>query len=116
MGKKDDKKWRRQRREKRFWHEMGEGTIAHEKNKARSLRQSSWWKKKIAKGECYYCGKTFSPDELTMDHVIPLSRGGSSEKINLVPCCKECNNKKKYLLPTEWEEYLQTIKKADSDR
>ncbi len=46
-----------------------------------------------------------------MDHVIPLSRGGNSDKINIVACCKECNTKKKALLPVEWEEYLQTIKK-----
>jgi hypothetical protein len=25
----------------------------------------------------------------------------------LVPACKECNNRKKYLLPLEWEEFLQ---------
>jgi 5-methylcytosine-specific restriction endonuclease McrA len=44
---------------------------------------------------------------LTMDHVVPLIRGGRSIKNNLVPACKECNNKKKYLLPMEWEEYLK---------
>ncbi len=48
--------------------------------------------------------------DLTMDHLIPLSRGGKSKKGNLVPACKECNNKKKYLLPLEWEEYLDTLR------
>ena len=46
-----------------------------------------------------------------MDHKIPLSRGGTSDRINIVPACKECNTKKKYLLPWEWEEYLKTLKK-----
>ena len=45
-----------------------------------------------------------------MDHKIPLSRGGTSDRINIVPACKECNNKKKYLLPWEWEEYLKSLK------
>ncbi len=36
-----------------------------------------------------------------MDHVIPLSQGGRSVKGNLVPCCKECNSKKKADLPPE---------------
>lgn len=85
--------------------------ILREKQKARELRKTPWWKKKLAEGICYYCGKTVPPDELTMDHKIPLSRGGMSEKINIVACCKECNNKKKYLLPTEWEEYMNQIKK-----
>jgi len=44
-----------------------------------------------------------------MDHIIPLSRGGTSERFNIVPACKECNNRKKYLLPTEWDEYLNSI-------
>jgi len=87
--------------------------VKREKQKARELRQSPWWKKKIATGVCYYCGKKFKPSELTMDHVIPLSRGGYSEKINIVPCCKECNTRKNSLLPVEWEEYIQSLKKID---
>ena len=84
--------------------------IDGEKRRARELRNSSWWRKKIAPGICYYCGKKVPPAELTMDHKIPLTRGGRSEKINLVPACKECNNRKKYLLPTEWEEYMAGLK------
>jgi 5-methylcytosine-specific restriction enzyme A len=85
--------------------------IAREKRKARELRHSAWWRRKTAAGICYYCGRKFSPAELTMDHRIPLGRGGTSDKINIVAACKECNNKKKYLLPTEWEEYMQSLKK-----
>jgi 5-methylcytosine-specific restriction endonuclease McrA len=44
-----------------------------------------------------------------MDHIVALSRGGKSTKGNVVPSCKACNSKKKYLLPIEWEEYLQFI-------
>lgn len=75
--------------------------IAREKQKAKKLRQSQWWKNILAKGVCHYCGQKFSPEELTMDHVVPLARGGRSTKGNLVPCCKECNNQKKYLTPVE---------------
>lgn len=75
--------------------------IAREKLKAQEMRKTQWWLNKISRGICYYCQKTFSPDKLTMDHVVPLSRGGRSTKGNIVPCCKECNNKKKYLTPAE---------------
>lgn len=75
--------------------------IAKEKAKARDLRKSQWWKKEIAKGKCHYCGKSIIPNDLTMDHVIPLSKGGKSTKGNVVPCCKDCNNKKKYMTPVE---------------
>ena len=88
------------------------GHVSSEKNKARELRNSSWWKRKISSGLCYYCGAKCGPGELTMDHKIPVSRGGRSEKENLVPACKECNNKKKYLLPVEWDEYMMRIKNS----
>jgi len=75
--------------------------IAREKANARELRLSGWWKQKLAAGICHYCGKKFTPDELTMDHIVPIVRGGKSVKSNVVPACKECNNKKKYLTPVE---------------
>ena len=90
-----------------------ESIILKEKQKARDLRNTPWWKSKIAQGVCYYCGKVYKPAELTMDHKIPLARGGVSEKNNLVPACKECNNKKKYMLPVEWDEYLDNIKRSE---
>jgi 5-methylcytosine-specific restriction endonuclease McrA len=50
---------------------------------------------------CQYCGKVFNPSELTLDHVIPKSRGGSSNWDNLVACCKRCNNRKGNAMPEE---------------
>ncbi len=44
-----------------------------------------------------------------MDHIVPLIRGGKTTKGNVVPACKACNNKKKHMLPIEWEEYLQSL-------
>ncbi|NQZ78251.1 MAG: HNH endonuclease [Ekhidna sp.] len=42
-------------------------------------------------GKCQYCGTT---KDLTIDHVIPRSRGGKSTWTNLVTACKKCNSKK----------------------
>ena len=88
-----------------------ESFLKKERDKARKLRSGQWWKRKRASGICQYCKQIFLPKELTMDHIIPLSRGGRSEKFNLAPCCKECNTKKKHLLPWEWEEYMSSIRK-----
>lgn len=84
--------------------------LKKEKARARELRDSAWWKRKRQSGRCYYCGGSFAPADLTMDHLIPLVRGGRSVKENLVPACKDCNNKKKYLLPTEFQEYLDSLR------
>ncbi|MCK6556389.1 HNH endonuclease [Candidatus Binatia bacterium] len=76
--------------------------IRRERAKARALRTSQWWKRRIAQGICHYCGKQVPPRELTMDHLVPLIRGGRSNKGNLVPACKECNTSKKHHLAFEW--------------
>lgn len=86
--------------------------IKREKEKARSLRRTHWWQNKLQKGACYYCNREVGRKQLTMDHVVPLSRGGKSTKGNIVAACKECNTKKKYLLPIEWEEYLKSLAKS----
>ncbi len=88
--------------------------VNQERRKARELRQSQWWKRQLARGRCYYCGKSFSPRQLTMDHIVPLSRGGKSNKGNVVPACKDCNNKKKYMLPIEWEAYLEVLTESNA--
>lgn len=86
---------------------VDETEVRKEKHKARELRQSQWWKRRCAKGICHYCEAEIPARELTMDHVVPLARGGKTTKGNVVPACKECNNRKKQLLPMEWEEWLE---------
>lgn len=50
---------------------------------------------------CQYCGKRPPKDELTIDHVIPVSRGGKSTWDNVVLACTKCNVKKSNKLPVE---------------
>ena len=94
-----------------FFSNPEDTQIKKERRKARDLRHTQWWKRQCAKGVCHYCRRSFPAKELTMDHIVPLIRGGKSTKGNTVPCCKECNNQKKYLLPMEWDEYLERIEK-----
>ena len=89
-----------------FAYNLSDEDIRRERRKARELRQSQWWQRKCAKGMCHYCRQPTAPKELTMDHIVPIARGGKSTKGNVVPCCKACNNQKKQLLPMEWEAYL----------
>jgi len=74
---------------------------AKERAKARKLRQSTWWQNLLTKGQCYYCEEQFKKDVLTMDHKVPVARGGVSSKSNVVVACKECNTNKKHLTPAE---------------
>ncbi len=44
---------------------------------------------------CQYCGKKPPEVELEVDHIIPLSKGGSNEEKNLTTSCERCNYEKK---------------------
>jgi 5-methylcytosine-specific restriction endonuclease McrA len=98
---------------KPYAYDLDDATQKKERHKARELRESQWWKRQLAKGTCHYCGRQTAPRQLTMDHVVPISRGGRSTRGNVVPACKDCNNKKKQLLPMEWQEYLANVSKTD---
>lgn len=97
-----------------FAYDLSGNDLKRERRKARELRESQWWKRRLAKGVCHYCGRPFPPKRLTMDHIVPISRGGKSTKGNVVPCCKECNNAKKQLLPIEWDTYLKQFQRRET--
>ncbi len=98
-----------------FIIEISEAEIRRERDKSRELRKSRWWKNRLAQGRCHYCNGSFPPDELTMDHIVPVTRGGKASRNNVVACCKECNSRKKYLLPMEWEEFLEKARQNDEE-
>ena len=85
------------------WVEISrdERHIRRERAKARELRKTPYYRNLFRKGICHYCGKKFPPEELTLDHIVPVARGGRSTKGNLVVCCRSCNQEKKFLTPSE---------------
>jgi 5-methylcytosine-specific restriction endonuclease McrA len=54
------------------------------------------------KGRCYWCGEKVTWRAKHVDHVTPLSRGGSNGPENLVIACAHCNTSKGAKLPEEW--------------
>ncbi|WP_338032166.1 HNH endonuclease [Desulforhopalus vacuolatus] len=104
---------RKRRREKPMdfgWMDFDapdERIIRAERDKARALRKTRWWQQKTADGRCSYCHREVGFDNLTMDHVLPLSRGGRSTKENIVACCAECNKLKRSMMPIAWDEYCE---------
>lgn len=49
--------------------------------------------------KCAYCGQAV---KLTVDHIIPLSRGGANDITNIALVCRICNSSKGDLTPSEW--------------
>ena len=57
-----------------------------------SVRALIWDK---TAGHCWYCGKKTHPfRDFTIDHLLPISKGGKETYDNLAPCCRQCNGRK----------------------
>jgi 5-methylcytosine-specific restriction protein A len=85
--------------------------IKKEREKAQKMKKSQWWLTQLNRGICHYCEQKFSAAQLTMDHVVPLARGGTSTAGNIVPACRNCNRDKK--LHTPVDEILKKLGKND---
>jgi hypothetical protein len=60
-------------------------------------RTSGFAKEFIEQNEdarCLYCDTNLSHENATADHIIPISKGGNNTQVNLVVCCKDCNNER----------------------
>lgn len=44
--------------------------------------------------KCLYCDTKLTLENATADHIIPISEGGNNCQVNLVVCCKDCNNER----------------------
>lgn len=58
--------------------------------------------------ECQYCGDRLTWESVSIDHVLPSSRGGQTSWQNCVAACKPCNRKKGDMLPQEADMRLRT--------
>ena len=61
-------------------------------------RKNIYWRDKYI---CQYCDRQYKYKHLSLDHVIPKSRGGGRGWLNLVTCCHTCNQKKGNKTPSE---------------
>lgn len=62
-----------------------------------------------AKGRCAICGKFIPCNEYTIDHIVPLSKGGTDEESNLQCCCLICNQMKQDMLPNKMMKQMSKI-------
>lgn len=64
------------------------------------------------KFRCQYCGAKKAPGDLTLDHILPRSRGGDNSPMNIVTACVACNNRKGNRTPSEARMPLLTSQTA----
>ena len=59
---------------------------------------------------CFYCGKVFPKDKITIDHIFPQDFGGPTITDNLVPACKQCNTEKSNMTKNQFMSYIEARK------
>ena len=64
------------------------------------------------KFRCQYCGEKKAASALTLDHILPRSRGGDNSPVNIVTACVPCNNRKGDRTPAEARMPLLTSQSA----
>ena len=69
-----------------------------------------------SEGRCVYCGRFIPFDEMTIDHIVPLSKGGTNYEKNLQCCCKECNLMKQDLLECDFYKKMKEILKNQKNK
>lgn len=52
--------------------------------------------------QCAYCGVKENGKKLTIDHIIPLTKGGTDDWFNLIPACRSCNLSKNHKPVRQW--------------
>jgi len=72
--------------------------VKHRFTEAAARKKNIFWRDK---NTCQYCGNVFGINDLTVDHIIPKSRGGQNTWHNLTTCCAKCNQKKADRTPEE---------------
>lgn len=106
------RKWRQEKPEaeraakKRYRQKHLEQVRAREREKTYARRAKTPYSPEMAefmrmliKRPCAYCGST---KDITVDHVVPLSRGGKHQQDNLAPACFSCNSSKGARTLDEW--------------
>lgn len=86
---------------KTITYPLGSTAVLSRVELTRRLKAHIWG---MTSGRCWYCSRHLNPfTNLHFDHVIPISRGGSNDVTNFVPCCAPCNTLKGTKSLDEWK-------------
>jgi len=68
-------------------------------------------------GACVLCGRQLRRNNFSVDHYFPKSAGGTYDVFNLVSACKKCNQRKKSMIPVDYEAVaIKLFKEAVKDK
>lgn len=100
--KEQKSKWRRENLDKGRMYENERRALKYGNTSIADLLTEAQWRDILDTyhHRCAYCGK--KSERLTIDHVIPVSHGGTHSVNNVVPACQHCNDVKGTKTPERW--------------
>lgn len=117
------RKWKGSAKYKRYMRKTRDRNLAHVHHRRAKMlgaiigdpaRIKSYYRlMRVRKSvKCHWCRRPIPKGRRTVDHLIPLCRGGSHCVSNFVPSCKPCNCSKHKKTPSEFRAYLRLLKKS----
>lgn len=88
------------------WRDWRDKLMTERKRLTKKERQTVFDK---MKGHCAYCGCEISLDEMQVDHIMPLRKGGLDELENMLPACRSCNHYKSTLTVQQFRETVERM-------
>lgn len=94
------------RKDYKFYKEIA--VVGIRKNSKKIRRRTKGYSKKLLDNHhvsnCIYCKTKLNQENCSVDHILPISKGGNNSKLNLIVVCKDCNNERGNL---EFKTYLK---------
>jgi 5-methylcytosine-specific restriction endonuclease McrA len=86
----------------------------HQQRRARkplsyTLADLRQWLQAACGQPCGWCQEAVKSKSMSVDHAVPVSRGGGWDEANLIVCCERCNQIKGKLTEAEFGALLQTV-------
>lgn len=101
-------------------HQLHNKKMWEQRELRRNMRQIRNYLWALAKGQCWYCARIMAlpealplnshrEDMATLDHRVPISRGGTNDYDNFRLCCRKCNGAKADMTEDEFIESLESF-------
>lgn len=97
------------KRTERFWKQRVAAWNKGIRKRGGAFKITEEWTQQIAFSNCRYCRIKLEANNASLDHQLPISRGGKDESGNLILICMKCNRSKGSMTHEEFDAFLRFL-------